>query len=456
MISASLDTIASALGAEIHGRQDVTITRVSTNSRELASGDLFVALVGERFDAHDFIEQAEQAGAAAVMVSRQLDTSLPQLLVQDTTLGLGQLAAWLKRQVTPYSVALTGSVGKTSVKEMTAAIFSLAGTTLATKGNLNNTIGVPLTLLDLSGDEQYAVLELGANAPGEIRYTSSLVQADAALINNVQPAHLEGFGGIDGVAEAKSEIFEALQPQGIAVVNLDDDYAEFMLAKLEQQPVLRFSSRQIADIWAEQLTRLSNGCYQFQLCCGEHRALVTLPLPGRHQVDNALAAASLAHCAELSLALIAKGLSQAPSVPGRTQYYRLTPQLTVIDDSYNANLASTKAGIDLLAEISGTSVLLFADMGELGDSAAAHHRAVGQYALDKGIDHLISVGTVSALTAEAFGSGVHFADQPAMVDHLFTWLGQLPPPVTILVKGSRSARMENVVDALRQQFEVTP
>ncbi|WP_298443242.1 UDP-N-acetylmuramoyl-tripeptide--D-alanyl-D-alanine ligase [uncultured Ferrimonas sp.] len=455
MISTPLTTIAAALGAEMIGASGGQIERVSTNSRALGAGDLFVALVGERFDAHDFIAQAEAAGAAAVLVSRPVETTLPQLLVDDTTLALGQLAAWLKQQLNPYAVALTGSVGKTSVKEMTAAIFALAGTTLATKGNLNNTIGVPLTLLELSGAERYAVVELGANAPGEIRYTSSLVQANAALINNIQPAHLEGFGGIDGVAAAKSEIFEALQPDGIAIINLDDNYADYLQAQAAEQPLLRFSSRQVADIWADEIQRDSSGCYRFTLHCGELSQPVSLPLPGRHQVDNALAAASLAHCAELDLALIAKGLSQAPTVPGRTQIHSLSPTLTVIDDSYNANLASTKAGIDLLAEMATTTVLLFGDMGELGSSTESHHRQVGQYALDKGIDHLLTVGTVSGFAAAAFGSKAHFTDQQALLEHLLVWLEQATAPVTVLIKGSRSARMENLLTALRQQFEVT-
>ncbi|WP_028116206.1 UDP-N-acetylmuramoyl-tripeptide--D-alanyl-D-alanine ligase [Ferrimonas senticii] len=453
MITLTLAQLAEILGAELINPTDAQVVRVSTNSRDLQPGSLFVALVGERFDAHDFIDQALQAKAAAAVVSRPLECPLPQLLVADTTLALGQLAAWLKQQLQPFTVALTGSVGKTSVKEMTAAIFALAGNTLATKGNLNNTIGVPLTLLELTEDHRYAVLELGANAPAEIRYTASLVKPQVALINNVQPAHLEGFGGIDGVARAKSEIFEALTPAGTAVVNLDDDYAEFMLAQLTDRKVLTFSAVGAADLWADDLQANDNGCYAFTLHCGECSERVQLPLPGRHQVSNALAAACLAHGAELPLALIGKGLSAAPQVPGRTEFHQLSQQLTVIDDSYNANLASTKAAIELLATRQGTKVLLFGDMGELGDSTDEHHALVGKFAAEKSIDHMLCVGTVSRFAAQGFGNGQHFANQQQLLAHLQPWLLQLPAPITVLIKGSRSARMEQLLPPLRQLCE---
>ncbi len=460
MISVSLAQLASILGATLHGISESEaaqqpVCHVQTNSRELQAGDLFVALVGARFDAHQFLEQALAAGAGAALVSRPQAIALPQLVVADTTLALGQLGAWVKQQLHPFTVALTGSVGKTSVKEMTAAIFQQAAPTLATKGNLNNTIGAPLTLLELTPAHQYAVIELGANAPGEIRYTANLVQPDAALINNVQPAHLEGFGSLEGVAAAKSEIFEALGENGTAIINLDDDYADFMLNACAQHQKVCFSSQVPADLWASQLQANAAGCYRFLLNVGTEQVAVQLPLPGRHQVNNALAAASLAYCAKLPLATIVRGLAQAPIVPGRTEVHRLTERLMVIDDSYNANLASTKAGIDTLAHYPGKTALLFGDMGELGHRTEADHAAVGEYARQKGIDRLYTVGTVSALATQAFGTDCHFADQQSLQQQLFTWLESESEPVTILIKGSRSARMEHYVAALRQQFEAS-
>ncbi|GAA4900561.1 UDP-N-acetylmuramoyl-tripeptide--D-alanyl-D-alanine ligase [Ferrimonas pelagia] len=452
MIARTLSQLAATLGGTVQGEGEVMIERISTDTRALGQGALFVALIGERFDGHDFAQAALEAGASALLVSRPLAIALPQILVADTELALGQLGAWLRRSVDPYCVALTGSVGKTSVKEMAAAIFALQGATLATKGNLNNTIGVPLTLLELTEAHRYAVLELGANHAGEIRYTSSLVKPDVALINNIQPAHLEGFGGIEGVARAKAEIFESLAPDGIAVINLDDDHSARLLEAVADKAVLRFSSRDVADLWASEITRGALGGYRFVLNRGQAKVSVELPVPGRHQVDNALAAAALASAAEIELSVIAQGLSQTPQVPGRTQFYRINQQLTVVDDSYNANLASTRAAIDLLAEQAGVTILVFADMGELGEAAQAHHRQVGEYASEKGIDRLLTVGTLSAFAADAFVGAEHFPGQKELLARLEAAIDAINAPMTILIKGSRSARMEQTVAALRERF----
>ncbi|GAA5194338.1 UDP-N-acetylmuramoyl-tripeptide--D-alanyl-D-alanine ligase [Ferrimonas gelatinilytica] len=454
MMRVSLPQLAEVVGAQVvPDKARCQIERVSTDTRTLGEGALFVALVGERFDGHDFIAQAEQAGASALLVSRPVESTLPQLRVQDTLLALGQLGAYWRQQVNPYCVALTGSVGKTSVKEMTASIFALAGETLATRGNLNNTIGVPLTLLELTPAHRYAVIEMGANHQGEIRYTSSLVQPDVAMINNIQPAHLEGFGGIEGVAKAKCEIFEYLADDGKAVVNLDDDHCEKVLATVAERDVIRFSSRQVADIWADNVTRDPlSGSYHFLLHRGEASVPVQLPVPGRHQVDNALAAAALASAADLSLDLIAEGLRATPQVPGRTQFYRLSATLTVVDDSYNANLASTKAALDLLSEQAGQTLLVFGDMGELGEDAESHHRLVGEYAAEKGIDYLLTVGTLSAFATETFAGAEHFSGHGELIARLESLVSQTDAPLTVLIKGSRSARMEQIVSALRERF----
>ncbi len=454
MMRVELRQLAEVVGGELPPADAaVQIERISTDTRTLGPGALFVALIGERFDAHDFVDQAERAGASALLVSRPVQSALPQLRVQDTLLALGQLGAFWRQRVNPYCVALTGSVGKTSVKEMAASIFAQAGETLATRGNLNNEIGVPLTLLELTPEHRYAVIEMGANHQGEIRYTSSLVQPDVAMINNIQPAHLEGFGGIQGVARAKCEIFEYLAEGGKAVVNLDDDHCDTVLAAVAQREVIRFSSRQVADIWADEITRDPlSGCYHFRLHRGEAEVQLQLPVPGRHQVDNALAAAALASAADLSLEQIAQGLRATPQVPGRTQFHRLSATLTVVDDSYNANLASTRAALDLLAEQAGLTLLVFGDMGELGEDAQAHHRQVGEYAAEKGIDYLLTVGTLSAFATEAFAGAEHFSGQEELIARLESLLMQVDAPLTVLIKGSRSARMEQIVSALRERF----
>ncbi|MBY6187802.1 UDP-N-acetylmuramoyl-tripeptide--D-alanyl-D-alanine ligase [Marinobacter hydrocarbonoclasticus] len=451
MIPVSLSTLAEAVGGQWTG-EDVTVSRVNTDSRALTQGDLFLALVGERFDGHEFVAQAEAAGAAALLVSRPVESPLPQIRVDDTLLALGQLGAWLRQSLNPVCLAITGSVGKTSVKEMTAAIFAQLGPTLATRGNLNNTIGVPLTLLELQPEHQYAILELGANHAGEIRYTSSLVQPQAALVNNIRGAHLEGFGGIEGVARAKSEIYEHLGDEGVAIVNLDEEWAPWLLEQLGDQNRLTYSSQDSADVWASALSRDANGCYHFLLHRGEAEVLVRLPLPGRHQVDNALAAAALATAADVSLEQIASGLAQAPAVAGRTQFMTLSAALTLIDDSYNANAASTMAAIDLMAERDGRSLLVFGDMGELGEAAEQEHRSVGRYAKEKGIDRLLTVGTLSRFAAQEHDAARHFGDQSELLPVLQAELLALEGPVTVLIKGSRSARMENLARALSDKF----
>ncbi|MBY5992116.1 UDP-N-acetylmuramoyl-tripeptide--D-alanyl-D-alanine ligase [Ferrimonas balearica] len=451
MIPVSLQTLAQAVGGTLEGA-DRTVTRVTTDSRQLSEGDLFVALVGERFDGHEFADQAAEAGAAALLVSRKLDSPLPQILVADTLMALGQLGAWLRHALNPLCLAITGSVGKTSVKEMTAAILAQQGPTLATRGNLNNTIGVPLTLLELKPEHRFAVLELGANHAGEIRYTSSLVAPKAALINNIRGAHLEGFGGIEGVARAKSEIYEHLDEDGVAIVNLDDERAPWLLEQLGEQNRMTYSSQDSADLWASAISRDHSGCYHFLLHRGEAQALVRLPLPGRHQVDNALAAAALATAADVSLEAIATGLALAPTVAGRTQFYPLKDEVTLIDDSYNANVSSTHAAIDLMSERPGSRVLVFGDMGELGDEAEAQHREVGRYAEEKEIDRLLTVGTLSRFAAETHSAATHFGEQAELLPALLTELAALPRPVTVLIKGSRSARMEKVAKALRDEI----
>lgn len=423
------------------------ITGVATDTRKAMPGALFVALKGERFDAHDFVADARARGAAAALVSRPVDVDLPQLLVADTRLALGELAAAWRRQLAPKVIGLTGSCGKTSVKEMIAAILRLDGRTLATQGNLNNEIGVPLTLLQLSADDRYAVIEMGANHRGEIAYCASLAVPDVALVTLVAPAHLEGFGSIDGVAEAKAEIYQALPPTATAVINADDAYAGVFRLRAGVRAQLAFGLHAGADVRAVDVSLGADSRAQFTLCLpdGDQRR-IHLPLPGKHNVMNALSAAAATFALGLKGELIARGLQQAPSVAGRLILRRALAGGTVIDDTYNANLGSVKAAIDVLASRAGQRTLVLGDMGELGASADSMHAEAGAYAKAAGIERLLTLGTLSRAATAAFGAGgEHFSDLDTLLARL---QGQPGSSDTLLVKGSRSARMERVVAAL--------
>lgn len=450
MIKLTFSQLATIVDGRLVG-SDASFDSVFTDSRKPLASGLFIALKGDNFDGHHYVDSLS-GQAAAALVSSEQETMLPQVVVTDTRVALGKLGAWLCAQVAPYRIAITGSVGKTSVKEMTASVFALAGNTLATAGNFNNDLGVPLTLLRLEPEHEYGVFELGANHIGEIDYTSNLVKPNVAMINNIQAAHLEGFGSIEGVLNAKTEIFNHLVDSGHAVVNLDDHKAGAIIERLANHQVITFSSRQRADLMATNIGPVCHGCYQFSLNRGSKSVDVTLPVIGRHQVDNALAAAALATAAGLSLELIAKGLERMQPVKGRMRPVTLTPSLTILDDSYNASIAATEAALDALAECEGITALAFGDMGELGEDAEQLHRQVGEYATKKGIDQVFCVGTLSRSVAEVHPSARHFDSQSELHQAIIEWLHGQQQPVTLLVKGSRSAAMERVIDALGTHF----
>ncbi|TKI08751.1 UDP-N-acetylmuramoyl-tripeptide--D-alanyl-D-alanine ligase [Martelella alba] len=449
MITVSLQTLATLLDGELVG-SDCTVDTVATDSRRVTESCLFVALKGETFDAHDFAAQAVAAGARAILASKRLPLDAPQIVVADTRLALGSLGAWVRRQTSAKVVALTGSSGKTSVKEMTAAILRQCGRVLATAGNFNNDIGVPLTLLRLTPADDFAVIELGANHIGEIAYTVSLVRPDSALVNNLSAAHLAGFGSLDGVARAKGEIFAGLPAGGHAIINADsNDWAHWQ-TMLGGQTVWRFSvSDPTADFHAEDI-RPAGGGVAFVLHTPQGSGTVTLPLPGRHNVANALAASALALSAGASLPAVIAGLAQLKAVPGRLFPIALGGQRLLIDDSYNANVGSMTAAAQVLGDMPGYRVMAVGDMAELGDHAEDCHRQVGDAARAAGIDKVLSVGRLSRLIGEASGRGEHFPDQASLTERL-AQLVSGHTVITVLVKGSRSAAMEQVVRALQEK-----
>ncbi|APG16521.1 UDP-N-acetylmuramoyl-tripeptide--D-alanyl-D-alanine ligase [Kosakonia radicincitans DSM 16656] len=448
MISVTLSQLADILQGELHG-QDATIDAVTSDTRKLTPGCLFVALKGERFDAHDFAEQAKAGGAGALLVSRKLDCDLPQLLVKDTRQAFGELGAWVRQQVPTRVVALTGSSGKTSVKEMTAAILSECGNTLYTAGNLNNDIGVPMTLLRLTKEHQYAVIELGANHQGEIAWTVGLTRPEAALVNNLAAAHLEGFGSLAGVAKAKGEIYTGLPANGVAIMNADNNDWLNWQSIIGARKVWRFSPNAAnSDFTATNIHVTSHGT-EFTLQTPMGNVDVTLPLPGRHNIANALAATSLAMAVGASLAAVKKGLANLKAVPGRLFPVQLGENKLLLDDTYNANVGSMTAAAHVLAEMPGYRVMVVGDMAELGDESEACHIQVGEAAKGVGIDKVLSVGKLSKALSAASGVGEHFNDKAAVVARLKALIAE-QQIITILVKGSRSSAMEEVVRELQE------
>lgn len=452
MIPVSLVQLAEILQAELIHPSDITIENVTTDTRNVPSNSLFIALKGERFDAHDFAEQAIQQGALAVLVERELPFNIPQVIVKDSRIALGQLAHWVRMQVPAKVVALTGSSGKTSVKEMTAAILSQCGKTLYTAGNLNNDIGVPLTLLRLTKEYQFAVIELGANHIGEIAYTVNLAQPETALVNNLAAAHLEGFGSLEGVAQAKGEIFNALPENGTAIINLaSNDWSNWQ-KKLTQQNIWKFDvkAQPEANFYASEI-KLTQTDTEFRLHSPIGDCKIALPLLGEHNISNAIAASALAISVGADLKAVEQGLASARAVPGRLFPVPLNNSQLILDDTYNANVGSMSAAAHVLAQMPGYRVMVVGDMGELGQDAERCHRQVGEVIHALNIDKVLSVGTLSQNISLASGHGQHFADKADVVDEIMNLL-QEHQSITILIKGSRSAAMEQIIQAVQEKL----
>ncbi|WP_133408119.1 UDP-N-acetylmuramoyl-tripeptide--D-alanyl-D-alanine ligase [Parashewanella tropica] len=449
MITLTLKEMATALNGQLIG-EDLKISSVSTDTRKIEQDCLFIALKGERFDAHDFLESAVTNGAKAVLVSQVLDIPVPQLVVKDTRSALGQLGAYVRSKLNIKAVAITGSNGKTSVKEMLATILKQSHKVLYTAGNFNNDIGAPLTLLRLEEDDEFGVFELGANHRGEIDYTSALVKPQVAVVNNVGQAHIEGFGSIEDVAMAKSEIYNHLSSDGVAVINADDAFAEQFKAASKHHKQLCFGIDNKADVMGINLHPNALGQYQFTLCYQEQKEVVQLPLNGKHHVNNALAAASMALALDIPLKEVVSGLQQAQAVSGRMQSTQIE-HLHLIDDSYNANPSSVRAAIDWLAQQSNYRILVLGDFSELGADTDRLHREIGEYAKSLHLDDVLTLGDKSQATSTQFG-GQHYTELEAITDALVAKVKQ-QKTITILVKGSRSAAMERVVNSVKSAYE---
>lgn len=424
---------------------DIRFNRVSTDSRTIEPGDLFVALSGDHYHGNAFVVEAYQRGACAVVVSQPIDCAVAQWLVDDVSVAYGAIGAANRRLFKGRVIALTGSAGKTSCKEMVAAILAESGSVLSTSANYNNEVGVPKTLLAIESKHRFAVIEMGARQVGDIAYLTTLVAPDIALLTNALAVHIESFGDIDTVASTKGELFAGLAPARLAIVNKDDAYYTQWLALLSDAKVLSFSlSDNTADCYAANIRVDSNGGTEFELQLPEHRFTVSLKLLGKHNVGNAVAASAAALGAGASAKQIKRALENITPVAGRLQSIVL-PQMTIIDDSYNASPDSVRAAIDVLAGFPGRRALVLGTMGELGEHAQAIHQQVAHYAAEQGIDQLLAVGPFSSALLAGFGDGASGFDS---MESLLASIDSLTSCDYVLVKGSRTAGMERAVAGL--------
>jgi len=447
MMAMQLSEAARVLDGRCSGA-DVGFRGLSTDTRKLVPGSLFFALQGPNFDGHAYVDAAREQGAAAAAVSRQCDSPLPQVAVDDTRLALGRLAAHWRRRFDLPVIAITGSNGKTTVRAMTESILSRCGRTLSTQGNLNNDIGLPLTLARLDAVDDFAVLEMGANHPGEIEYLAGIAQPSIAVVTNAGPAHLEGFGDLQGVARAKGEVFARLAPDGLAVINADDAFAPLWRELAGHCQVIEFGLHASAPVTAAWHGDAAGS--RVSLVTPQGGTDLQLPLPGRHNVMNALAATAVAQAAGAGLDAIRAGLESLQPVAGRFNIYRLAGDIVLIDDTHNANPESLQVALDVLAQARGKTWLVLGDMGELGETAADLHAKAGNSARAAGVQRLYGLGELACAAVRNFGgAGGCFDDMDSLLAAL---RADLSGPLHILVKGSRRMRMERVISTLRAEL----
>ena len=443
-----LSWIAQATGGRLVGG-DRTVDAIATDTRALPGGDaLFVALKGENFDGHAHVQAAADGGCVAALVASPVEVALPQVVVADTERALASLAAAVQRERATRVLAITGSNGKTTVKTLLHSILCQLGGAYANPGNRNNEIGLPLAVLDAPDDARFAVYEMGAGKPGDIAYLTAIARPDVALVNNVAAAHLERMGSLLGVAQTKGAIYQALPEGGVAVVNADDAFALYFSERLRGRRVVRFGLDAGADVTARGIETGMQGS-RFTLVAPQGETDILLPLAGRHNVRNALAAAAMAMAVGATLAQVREGLAAVQGVAGRLATHRLRCGATLVDDSYNANPGSLAAAIDTLAETGGEAWLVLGDMRELGADEAALHAEAGARARAAGIARLYALGPLSAHAVQAFGEGARqFDAHAALADALWA---DLRAGTTVLVKGSRGSAMDKIVAALLQR-----
>lgn len=439
----SASIAAQALHSHLTG-EDIVFTGVSTDTRTLTKGELFLALKGPNFDGHEHVADAASAGAVASIISKSVNTALPTILVEDTRLALGELAAYWRSQFTIPVIAVTGSNGKTTVKEMIALILGNSVPVLMTAGNLNNDIGVPKTLLRLREDHQYAVIEMGMNHTGEINYLSMMARPDVALITNVSDAHIGELGSLEAAAKAKGEIFNGLSENGTVVLNADDEFVKSWQEKTASKKTLMFGLENKADVTAEfKLTQSGSEIY---LKTPKGDINMSLSVLGKHNVMNAVAASAASIAVDAELLDIRHGLEKLKAVNGRLELKAGINGTRVIDDTYNANPASLSAALEVLKTSLGERILVLGDMAELGEAGPEIHHRVGELAKRVGVARVFAMGKLSKQTVKAFGKGAHHFSKPqALIESL---LDCLHPEATVLVKGSRAMNMDVIVNGI--------
>jgi UDP-N-acetylmuramoyl-tripeptide--D-alanyl-D-alanine ligase len=448
MMAWRLKELARCASGQLVG-ENRAFSSVSTDTRTLQAGALFVALEGPNFDGHNFVAAAAECGAAAALVNRALPIALPQVVVADPLAALSQFALEWRRQFKIPVIGVTGSNGKTTTKELISSILAQLGSTLVTRGNLNNHIGVPLSVLELKATHRYAVIEMGANHQGEIAHLMGIAEPTIGIVTNAGAAHLEGFGSLQGVASGKGEMFRGLPAEGVAVINADDTYAEQWRSTRAAERALTFGFEQPADFAAHKVRTSSDASgfrIDFELVTPDGTQAATLGLGGLHNLRNALGAAAAAYAAGASLQQIVAGLAAMRAVSGRLELKPARNGAFLVDDSYNANPSSLKAGLDAFRGFGGARWLVLGEMKELGDSADELHAEVGRYARQAGIERLFAVGARAEFAVKAFGQGAQWFDD---VDALIAAASSaLAPGVAVLIKGSRANRLERVSAAL--------
>ncbi len=443
-----LSNLASALHASLTC-EDSDYTGLSIDTRTLQPGNVYLALRGERFDGHDFVEAAQKAGAVLAIVSEEGTYSLPVIRVSDTRKALIELAVAHRKNFKLPVIAITGSCGKTTVRALSASIFSQCGRTLASQSSFNNDIGVPLTMLRLSAQDQYLVQEMGANHPGEIAQLTHILRPTVVVITCAAPVHLEGFGSLDGVACAKGEIYQGLGSDGIAILNQDDHYADFWRKRIGSHRTISFGLKDSADVRAQDIHLNEHAQASFKLSIAGNSVPVQLQLIGEHNVMNALAAAAIAHACQVPLSTIKQGLESAEAEKMRLQAQPGIKSTQIIDDSYNANPTAMLAALKVLSHHSSPRVFVVGDMRELGENAEHYHEELGRQAAQHHVDALYCFGPLSQGAAQSFGKAGFWFDD---LDKLINQLQQdLQPSSTVLVKGSRSMGMDRVVKALQEK-----
>ncbi|ACL30589.1 UDP-N-acetylmuramoyl-tripeptide--D-alanyl-D-alanine ligase [Buchnera aphidicola] len=447
MISLSLKKIALITNGTLYGA-DLLINEIVIDTKKIIPGCLFIALIGRKFDAHIFIHDALKKKCAAFVTQKNIKPHVPYIIVENTSIALGQIAGWVRKKTKAKILAITGSCGKTSVKEMTASILRKNGNTISTIDNLNNNIGVPMTLLQLKQEHKYGVIELGASKPGEIAYTSNISQPDIILINNIHCAHLQGFKSLLGVSKAKSEIFSGLKPNSTVIINLDSHHFSQWKKDIKNSNILFFSikKKKYSNFFCSNIKIHIHGTsFTMHTPCGKIN--ISLPFLGYQNISNALAASAFSFALKIPLKKIKIGLLDTPIVSKRLESIILEPNKILIDDTYNSNVSSMISAIKVLERMPGYKILVTGDMAELGENSMMYHQMIGNTANSSAINKIFSIGDMSSEITKIFNNGKHFLNKKKLSEYLKNVFLK-KKKITILVKGSRSTKMEKVVEDL--------